>query len=122
MTTAETPPPAAPAPEKFDQWAIVEIFGHQRIAGRVCEELLAGKAFLRVDVPAVGGDQAFTRYYGAAAVYSLTPTTQEISRLVASQLRVDPIQIYIPIPSTRQLAAGGPPPYEDLGFDLEDGP
>ena len=117
MTTAETPPPAAPAPEKFDQWAIVEIFGHQRIAGRVCEELLAGKAFLRVDVPAVGEGQPFTRYYGAAAVYSLTPTTEEIARLAATQLQVDPIQIYIPIPSTRQLAAGRGRPRGDQRAD-----
>jgi hypothetical protein len=118
--TGPETPPAAPAPEKFDQWAIVEIFGHQRIAGRVREELLAGKAFLRVDVPALGEGQPFTRYYGAAAVYSLTPTTEEIARLAATQLRVDPIQVYIP--SARQLAAGGPPPpYEDPDFGFEEG-
>ena len=41
-------------PEKaFEQWAIVEIFGHQRIAGKVTEQTIGGCSFVRVDVPAL---------------------------------------------------------------------
>lgn len=116
MSEIETPTTAR---DTFDQWAVVEIFGHQRIAGRVREELLAGKAFLRVDVPAIGDAAAFTRYYGAAAVYSLTPTTEEVARMAAAQLRADPIAVYIP--SARQLASGAPnSAFEDPDFDFED--
>lgn len=118
MTTSarvETAAPAAAA-STFDHWAIVEIFGHQRIAGRVREELVAGKAFLRVDVPATGdGAEAFTRYYGAAAIYSLTPTTEAVVRLAAAQLRAAAVNVYLP--PARQLASGGAP---DDGLDYDD--
>lgn len=40
-------------PNGFDQWAIVDVMGHQRYAGRVTEETLAGAGFIRVDVPEV---------------------------------------------------------------------
>lgn len=108
-TVADQSSTAAPAPATFDHWAVVELFGHQRIAGRVREELLAGRAFLRVDVPAVvdpaaGGAEGFTRYYGASAIYSLTPTTEEVARLAAAQVRAAPVSVYIP--STRQLGTG----------------
>jgi hypothetical protein len=36
-----------------EQWAIVEIFGHQRIAGRLTEQTIGGCSFVRVDVPAL---------------------------------------------------------------------
>ena len=38
----------------FNEWALVELFGHQKIVGKVTEATLAGGAFLRVDVPAFG--------------------------------------------------------------------
>jgi hypothetical protein len=28
--------------EKFDSWCLIELFGHQRIAGRVTETTIAG--------------------------------------------------------------------------------
>jgi len=37
----------------FDVWAILEIMGHTRIAGRVTEQALGGSALIRVDVPAL---------------------------------------------------------------------
>jgi hypothetical protein len=35
-------------------WAIVEVFGHRRLAGRVSEVTIAGAKMLRVDVPGLG--------------------------------------------------------------------
>lgn len=37
--------------EQFDQWAVVELMGRQRIAGKVTERVIAGSGFLQVDVP-----------------------------------------------------------------------
>ena len=41
--------------EKKDQWAIVELFGHQRIAGKISEHAVGGCSFVRIDVPEFNG-------------------------------------------------------------------
>ena len=64
---------------KFEQWCIVELFGHTRIAGLVTEATIGGCAFIRVDVPKfdVPDETLFTRYLGNGAIYALNPTTKE---------------------------------------------
>lgn len=42
-------------------WAIVELFGHSKIAGEISEQTIAGGPFLRVDVPETERESAFTR-------------------------------------------------------------
>lgn len=37
--------------EKFEAWGIVELMGHQRVAGRLSEQPLGGGNLLRVDIP-----------------------------------------------------------------------
>jgi hypothetical protein len=83
--------------------------GHTRIAGRVTEQALGGSALIRVDVPALparGGipaQPAFTRYFGIAAVYSLTPVSEAIATQAADSMRVRPVDVYMAAP---QLRAG----------------
>jgi hypothetical protein len=79
---------------KFDTWALVELFGHQRIVGKCTEAVVAGGAFLRVDVPADRDKPAFTRLYGAAAIYSINPISEEIARALLQHQRAEPVQRY----------------------------
>lgn len=79
---------------KIDFWAIVEIFGHQKIAGKVSEQSIAGTNMLRVDVPDTGKQPAHTKYYGGSAIYAINPVDEETARLTANQLNVSPISIY----------------------------
>lgn len=64
-----------PADEATAQYAIVEIFGHRRHAGRIIEVEQFGTKMLRVDVPKDGDfDTGFTsHFYGGASIFSLTP-------------------------------------------------
>ncbi|TAM15927.1 MAG: hypothetical protein EPN65_16570 [Pandoraea sp.] len=86
--------------EKFDQWAIVELFGHQRIAGRITEQTIGGCAFVRIDVPACEADgsipatQAFTKLFGNGAIYGVSFVDEQTARIAARQLRVQPINTY----------------------------
>lgn len=75
----------------FNEWALVELFGHQKIVGKVSEASLAGGAFLRVDVPSFNGAAAFTRFYGPGAIYSIAPVTEEIARGLMTQYRNEPV-------------------------------
>ncbi len=77
--------------EKFDLWCIVELFGHQQIAGKCTEQNIAGTNMLRVDVPETSQQGAFTKFYGAAAIYAINPVTEEVAKARAEQLQKTPI-------------------------------
>lgn len=79
------------AGNSFNEWALVELFGHQKIVGKVSEAALAGGAFLRVDVPAVAENKAYTRFYGPGAIYSINPVTEEIAIGLLQQYRNEPV-------------------------------
>jgi hypothetical protein len=94
--------------QAFEQWAVIEIFGHQRIAGKVTEQTIGGCAFVRVDVPAlpektidhygsprkVPPVSGFTKLYGNGAIYSMTFVDEAIAKQTASDLRVMPVDSY----------------------------
>lgn len=77
---------------KFEEWALVELFGHQKIVGKVTESSLAGGAFLRVDVPSCGPEHpAFTRFFGPGAIYSINPISEETARGLMTHIRTEPV-------------------------------
>lgn len=76
---------------KFEEWCLVELMGHQRIVGKVTEAVIGGAALLRVDVPAFNGEPAFTRFYGASALYCISPVSEEIARGLLSRNRNEPV-------------------------------
>lgn len=80
--------------ERFESWAILEVMGHQRFAGKVTEATLAGGSFVRIDIPAVGEQPQFTKFFPPHTIYCLTPTTEEIARAMAKSLHVEPISPY----------------------------
>lgn len=66
--------------QNFELWCIVELFGHNRIAGKCTEQNIAGNNFLRVDVPETKLQPAFTRFLNHAAIYAINPVTEEVAR------------------------------------------
>lgn len=49
--------------DQFNSWCLVELFGHNRIVGKVSEATIGGCSFVRVDVPEIGERPAYTRYF-----------------------------------------------------------
>jgi hypothetical protein len=80
--------------EKFNQWAMVELYGHQRIVGKVTEATIGGCSFIRVDVPEQEDKPPFTRYFGQGAIYSLNPVSEEIAMELLRSCRNVPVQQY----------------------------
>lgn len=69
--------------QQQEMWAVVELMGHGRTAGRIRASDLGG--LLRVDVPV---DESYrTEFYGAAAIYSVKVVSEEIARAYASPAR-----------------------------------
>lgn len=75
--------------EQFDQWAIVELFGHKKMAGRVTIAPMEG--FLRVDVPNEQEGIKYTRYLNNKAIYAINPASEELVRRVAEQFSEPPV-------------------------------
>jgi hypothetical protein len=74
--------------DAFEGWVILEVMGHRRLAGYLREQEIAGRAFLRIDVPTVPPS---TQFYGPESVYCLTPTTEETARAACGISRVAPV-------------------------------
>lgn len=71
----------------FDEWCIIELFGHQKIAGRVTEQQIGGCSFVRVDVPATKKVPAFTRLIGNGAIYAIN-ISNELTATMAAEMYV----------------------------------
>jgi len=75
--------------EKIEGWAILELMGHRKLAGKVGEHEMGGQVLLRLDVP--DGEGWSTQFYGPGAIYCLTPTTEETARAFAMRSQPEPI-------------------------------
>lgn len=75
--------------QAFSGWAIVELMGHRTRPGRVKEIELAGSKMLQVDIP-ISDEDFVTEFYGAPALYSVRPCTEEIARTKAGYAYHDP--------------------------------
>jgi hypothetical protein len=102
--------------EKFQEWVVMELMGHRRLAGLLSEVEIGGASFLKLDVPDADGGFCASQFYNPAAVYSMTPTTEEIAREVAKQCVCEPVHRW-------ELRALAQPhePYHNPDFDYSDG-
>lgn len=89
--------------------------GHQRFAGRVTEEVIAGHPQLRVDIPETSKWPEHTKYFGGGSIYALHPCSEEIARQAAERLAAQygyaPIPVSVPpvnehLRNALQLASG----------------
>lgn len=76
--------------QKFESWALVELFGHQRIVGRVTEQSVGGCSFVRVDVLKEDGS-FYTRLLGNGAIYAINPMGEDEARVLAKSLAQKPV-------------------------------
>lgn len=77
-----------------DTWAIVEIMGHQKYAGRISEEAIGGAAFVRVDVPEIDGRPAFSKLFGGGSIFCITPVSEGVALATARGLRNPPLNVW----------------------------
>ncbi len=80
-----------PQSDELKSWALVELFGHQRIVGFLSQQTFGTGVLFRVDVPDLTKEQdgslskvvvrrGFTRYFGLSAIYSITPVDEATVR------------------------------------------
>jgi hypothetical protein len=74
-------------------WGIVEVMGHSQYAGRLSEHSSLGVPLVRVEVPETSSQPAFEKLLGAAAIFRITPCTEEVARKSAEHLSVRPLSL-----------------------------
>jgi hypothetical protein len=76
----------------FQEWAVVEVMGRLKIAGRVTEATLFGTALCRVDIyPGDAAEPVLTRMFGGSAIYCVTPCTEATARAFALGHQPEPV-------------------------------
>ena len=73
---------------------MIELFGHQRMAGVVTEQTIGGASFVRVDVPETNSQPRFTRLLNPSAIYAINPVSQEVMESLAKTLDKKPIDAW----------------------------
>jgi hypothetical protein len=86
--------PDARPDESFESWGLLELFGHQRLAGKLSEQTIGGCHFIRIDVPKVGDTEAYTRFFTQGAIYGMTPMSEDTARRMANYLQAVPVNRY----------------------------
>jgi hypothetical protein len=79
---------------QFQEWMVLELFGHRRLFGLVTEVQIGGASFLRLDVPATlceGDGWEATQFYSPSAVYAMTPITEDLARKMAQEYKPEPV-------------------------------
>jgi len=89
--------PVNPPTEGMAGWALLELFGHQRIVGKLTTQTLGVNVMFRVDVPDLTKDgklvrRGFTRYYSPAAVYSVSPIDEQAVREMLPFISGEPVK------------------------------
>jgi hypothetical protein len=77
------------------QWMLVELLGHNRVAGFVTEEQRFGQVLLRIDIPTEINFETkkmgyTTQLYGTHALYCATPINESDAIQLARSLRPKP--------------------------------
>ncbi len=78
--------------QKLELFAIVELFGHQQIAGAVTEQTVGSSTFVRITVPETKAQPTFDRLVNPSAIYAINPVTQEVMQLMAEKINQKPIE------------------------------
>lgn len=118
----------------FEGFAVIELFGHKRMAGYVSSQEIGGGSLIRIDVPATEPEpheigkwqehptyyaepkptQAYSKFLGLGAIYGITPCTEEVARRAARAIERsnDPLPVQLPA----LTAAAATEPGGDLGI------
>jgi hypothetical protein len=81
------------APPDPDVWAIVELMGHVKLAGKLTEVERFGAKMGRLDIPQADGSYV-TQFFGGGSIYRITPVSEEVARHVVKSTDPAPVQAW----------------------------
>lgn len=79
--------------DKADEWAIVELMGHVKLAGRLTEVERFGSKMGRLDIPQDDGNY-ITQFFGGGSVYRITAVSEDVAKAVAKGNQSHPVSAW----------------------------
>ena len=93
----------------FEGWAILELMGHRKLAGKLSEAVIGGASFIRIDLYYIESvEPEMTQFYSPQAVYGITPMAEALARRFAEGNQPVPVSQY-ELPRPEPMEA--PPPF-----------
>lgn len=77
---------------KLELFAVVELFGHQKMAGKITEHNFGTATFIKVSVPETEQQPAYDRLLNPSAIYAINPVTEEVANEMAKSFQQRPIE------------------------------
>ncbi len=68
-----------------EKWALVELVGYQQFAGKVSDESISGKQYIRVEVPETKVHKVFDCKFGVESIHHITYITKEQAETIICQ-------------------------------------
>lgn len=106
---------------KLNTPAIIELFGHQKMAGMVTEQVIGASSFIRVEVPVTQRQAAYTRLLNPSAIYAINPVTEEVMLAMANSYNYTPITAWdLPDHLKKKALGEGVQSEEEEDEDVDD--
>lgn len=109
--------------EPVTVWAIVELKGHLRVAGKLTEVERFGSKLGRIDIPMPDGSFVTKEFHGSS-LYAITYVDEAAARAVAARNSVEPVhswelpkQIAAPAAVRESGEYDAPPRFHDPDHD-----
>lgn len=68
-----------------EKWALVELVGYQLFAGKVSDQTVEGKQYIRVEVPETKVHKAFDCKFGIESIHHITYITKAQAETIIRQ-------------------------------------
>jgi len=68
-----------------EKWALVELVGYQQFAGKVSDQAVDGKQYIRVEVPETKVHKTFDCKFGIESVHHITYITKAQAEMIIHQ-------------------------------------
>jgi hypothetical protein len=85
----------------FNYWAVIELFGHEKYAGKVSVQKVGESTMIMLEVPETPKSETlgmylpgFVKFINHSSVFSITPVDEEYAKGMAATLKKQPVAGY----------------------------
>ena len=78
---------------EFSEWAVLELMGHNVVAGLVTDATIGNGSLFQVNIPETAKFPAFTQFVGKGSIFRMTVVDEATAKEVAERRDARPLVI-----------------------------